>query len=147
MNTSVKNLFAYGTLMCAEIMRGVAGCLPSTVPGVLLGYRRLAIKGELYPALVAEEGARVEGVVYRTVPEAAWKRLDRFEGEIYSRHSVLIVLQDGGTLAAETYVLRPEFQDLLAQADWDYADFLRNGKTRFQQHYQGYQELGDTNHA
>lgn len=144
MKTRERNLFAYGTLMCAEVMREVAGCLPSSAPGVLQGYRRRAVKGELYPALVAEEGARVEGVVYRAVPDAAWTRLDRFEGEIYSRRSVLIVLQDGVTLAAETYVLRPECLDLLAQADWDYADFLRNGKTRFQQYYQGYQELRDT---
>jgi len=36
----MEHLFAYGTLMCDDIMREVAGFRPIPVPGTLRGYRR-----------------------------------------------------------------------------------------------------------
>jgi len=135
------NLFAYGTLMCDDIMQEVSGLHPSHVVGILRGYSRRCVKGEHYPALVQDADGRVEGVVYRNVPNAAWHRLDRFEGGMYTRESVEIELSDGTTLPAATYVVRAEFLNHLDQSDWDFTDFLRNGKARFQNHYKGYQSL------
>ncbi len=137
----MENLFAYGTLMCDDIMREVSGWHLSHVPGTLKGYKRRSVKGEAYPALVPDAKGSVEGVVYRNVPESAWDRLDLFEGEMYARQRVQIELKDGGTLSAEAYVVQPAFLDRLDQSDWDFADFLRNGKARFQRHYKGYQSL------
>ena len=124
----MEHLFAYGTLMCDDIMREVSGCRLSQVPGTLKGFSRRSVKGEFYPALVPDEEGRVWGVVYRNVPNSAWDRLDRFEGEMYTRHLVQIELSNGRTLLATTYVAQPEFLDQLEQSDWDFADFLRNGK-------------------
>jgi gamma-glutamylcyclotransferase (GGCT)/AIG2-like uncharacterized protein YtfP len=137
----MDNLFAYGTLMCDEIMREVAGCCPSHVPGALRGYRRRCVKGELYPALAPDGQGHVEGVVYRNIPDSAWDRLDRFEGEMYTRQLAQIELHDGGTLPAGIYVVQPEFLDRLDESEWDFARFLQNGKTGFQRHYKGYQVL------
>ena len=122
-------------------MQEVSGLHLSHVVGILKGYSRRRVKGEHYPALVPDEEGRVEGVVYQNVSNAAWDRLDRFEGEMYTRKSVEIELADGTTLPAATYLVRPEFLDLLDQCDWDFEDFLRNGKARFQNHYKGYQSL------
>ncbi|NTV43714.1 MAG: gamma-glutamylcyclotransferase [Syntrophobacteraceae bacterium] len=137
----MDNLFAYGTLMCEDIMREVSGCRLSHVHGTLKGYSRRSVKGEYYPALVPDADGRVEGVVYRNVPDSAWERLDRFEGEMYAREHVQIELNDGTILLAATYVARPEFLDHLDQSDWDFADFLRRGKESFQKHYKGYESL------
>jgi gamma-glutamylcyclotransferase (GGCT)/AIG2-like uncharacterized protein YtfP len=137
----MENLFAYGTLMCEDIMEDVSGCRLSPVPGTLTGYSRRSVRGEHYPALVPHEAGRVEGVVYRDVPDSAWERLDRFEGEMYARRRVQIKLNDGSTLPAATYMVQPAFLGHLEQSDWDFADFLRNGKTSFQRHYKGYQSL------
>ena len=137
----MANLFAYGTLMCEDIMQEVSGLHLFHVVGILKGYSRRRVKGEYYPALVPDEEGRVEGVVYRNVSHSAWDRLDRFEGEMYTRESVKIELTNGVTLPAGTYVVRPEFLDYLDQCDWDFGDFLRNGKARFQNHYKGYQSL------
>ena len=137
----MENLFSYGTLMCNDIMEDVSGCRLSCVPGTLRGYSRRSVRGEHYPALVPHEEGRVEGVVYRNVPDSAWGRLDRFEGEMYARQLVQIELNDGSTLQAATYVVQPEFLGHLDQTDWDFADFLRNGKASFQRHYKGYQSL------
>ena len=142
-----SNLFAYGTLMCDDIMREVSGCRLSHVPGTLKGYSRWSVKGEYYPALVPDEEDRVEGVVYRCVPNSGWDRLDRFEGEMYARKLVQIELIDGVTLLAATYVVQPEFLDHLDQSGWDFADFIRNGKASFQMNFKGYQSLRLFNRA
>lgn len=36
------------------------------------------MSGEENPAIVGQQGEAVQGVVYLDVPEAAWRRLDRF---------------------------------------------------------------------
>ena len=137
----MENLFAYGTLMCDDIMREVAGCRLSHVTGTLKGYRRRSVKGEYYPALVPDEDGRVDGVVYHSVPASAWERLDRFEGELYARRRVQIELNDGTALRADAYVVKPEYLDRLEPSEWDFAEFLRNGKVRFQSHYKGFRTL------
>lgn len=137
----MDHLFAYGTLMCEDIMEEVSGCRLSHEPGTLKGYSRRAVRGECYPAVMADEKARVGGILYRDVPDAAWERLDRFEGEMYARRPVQIESNDGALLLAATYVVRSEFLDHLEEHEWDFADFLRNGKALFQRHYRGYRSL------
>ena len=135
------NLFAYGTLMCEDIMIDVSGFrLPHAV-GTLKGYSRRSVTGEQYPAIVPDKKAVVRGVVYRNVPDAAWDRLDRFEGEMYKRRTVNIELNGGGLLQAETYIIHPRFLDRLDLSDWDFDDFVASGKVNFQKHYKGYRSL------
>lgn len=134
----MRNLFAYGTLMCGDIMREVAGCLPESLPGVLYGYRRRTVRGEHYPGLLQGGTSRVDGVLYRGVPACAWTRLDDFEGDMYLRQSVRIELPDGATLSAETYLVRPQFRACLGHDEWSYAEFLRSGKAKFRDRYRAY---------
>ncbi len=140
-NTQMRNLFAYGTLMCDEIMREVSGYSLSHWQGTLKGYRRRSIRGEHYPAILPDAEGRVDGLVYRNVPDPAWDLLDRFEGEMYVRRLVHVELAGGETVAASAYVIREEFADRLARSDWDFSIFLRNGKEHFQNHYRGYHSL------
>jgi len=135
------NLFTYGTLMCAEIMLEVAGCQPAHVPGTLRCYCRRSVKGEHYPAIMADGKSCVDGVVYLNLPDAAWERLDRFEGEMYVRTPVEIATSEHKILAAETYVIHPNFRDRLGDTEWDFAAFLKHGRASFQKHYQGYRAL------
>jgi gamma-glutamylcyclotransferase (GGCT)/AIG2-like uncharacterized protein YtfP len=138
----MTNLFAYGTLMCDHIMREVSGCrLLHAQPGTLKGYSRRCVKGEQYPAIVADEERCVEGVVYRNLPDVAWARLDRFEGEMYACQRVQIVLAGDAILVAAAYVLQPQFLDRLGRSDWDYDEFLHSGKASFRMHYKGYLSL------
>ena len=138
---SMGHLFAYGTLMCNDIMAEISGSPLSPVSATLRGYRRMRVKGEHYPALVPDTDGRVEGVVYLNVSGASWDRLDRFEGEMYSRKSVQVELNDGHTIPAETYVARAEFMDYLVDAEWDFAEFLRKYKGSFRSSYKGYRAL------
>ena len=137
----MKDLFAYGTLMCDDIMRSVADCSLSHTHSVLRNYRRYAVKGEVYPALVASEGGLVEGIVYHDIPDTTWPRLDRFEGEMYERLFVNVVLANGRTETVYAYIIRPEFEQRLESTEWNFEAFLRSGKTSFQTDYPGYGAL------
>jgi hypothetical protein len=108
-----------------DIMHEVCGFRLSRVAGTLKGFSRWSVKGEHYPAIVPDGKSRVEGVVFRNVPDSAWCRLDRSEGEMYARQVVRIELIDKSDLLAATYVVQPEFLDRLDPSDWNFADFLR----------------------
>ena len=129
--------------MCEDIMLEVAGCCLPHVEGTLAGYSRRAVRNEAYPALVPDEKGIVGGILYKDVPDAAWDRLDRFEGEMYLRLPVTIRLADETVSPAETYVVRPEFVDHLEKTEWDFDRFLQDGKNGFQKEYRGYHKLAD----
>ena len=137
----MDSLFAYGTLMCEDIMAEVSGCRLSFATGRLKGYCRRSVKGEPFPGLIPDATGIVDGIVYRGVPDPAWVRLDRFEGEMYLRREVRVELSDGNVISAATYIVHPEYLNHLDASDWDFEVFLRNDKTRFQKGYRGYRTL------
>jgi gamma-glutamylcyclotransferase (GGCT)/AIG2-like uncharacterized protein YtfP len=141
----MTDLFAYGTLMCADIMRAVSGCpeLDGSA-GLLRDYCRLCVRGEHYPGLVQQPGASVEGFVYHAITAAAWERLDRFEGNMYVRTGVDVELADATILRAQTYLVRPELTGLLEHRVWKLEDFLRHGKADFECAYAGYAAIETT---
>lgn len=134
----MDNLFAYGTLMCEDIFQAVTGCQCPGFAGELEQYRRLRIRGEEYPGLIAAEGFTVTGIVYPDLSRAAWENLDSFEGGMYERRPVEVVLRSGEIWPASTYVIRNAFEDRLEPAPWSREDFLRTGKKRFQATYPGF---------
>lgn len=135
----MQNLFAYGTLMCADIMRAASAC-PELAgsAGLLRDHCRLCVRGEHYPGLVPHPGASVEGIVYHAVPAAAWARLDRFEGDLYVRASVAVELADATICRVQTYLVRPELSGCLEDRVWQLESFLRHGKADFETAYAGY---------
>lgn len=135
----MSDLFAYGTLMCADIMREVTGCpeLAGTA-GLLRDHYRLCVRGEHYPGLVPRPGASVEGIVYHAVPADAWTRLDRFEGEMYVRVGVEVELADATLHRVQTYLVHPGLTSLLVDREWRLEDFLCRGKADFESTYAGY---------
>jgi gamma-glutamylcyclotransferase (GGCT)/AIG2-like uncharacterized protein YtfP len=136
-----KDYFAYGTLMCEDIMLAVTGHRFNRTPGFLRDYRRRAVKGEVYPGILPERDGVVEGIVYRDLPDTAWARLDPFEGEMYQRQIVGVTLADSTPIEAHTYVVRPEFENRLDSSDWDFEKFLQSGKKTFETHYFGFKAL------
>ena len=127
--------------MCPDIMREVSGFQFTGIHGILDGYCRLSIKGEIYPAVIPDGESTVDGVVYKNVSHMAWSRLDRFEGKLYKRQSVMISLNDGNSLKSETYVLRPEFINILENTEWDFTSFLKSNKKHFISEYRGFSRL------
>jgi len=122
-------------------MKEVSGCQFTKIHGILQGYCRLSIKGEIYPAIIPDGECTVDGVVYKNISRLAWSLLDRFEGKLYKRQSVMIGLEDGSSLESETYVLRPEFISILENTEWDFNNFLKSEKDNFISDYRGFSLL------
>ena len=133
-----SRLFAYGTLMCADILRAVCGLDRRGIDAELSGYRRHPVRGEDYPAIIAAPCGRVRGVLYEHIPQTTWQRLDTFEGAPYMRESVCVVIPDGRMLRAWTYVYGAGNRIDLEAGEWDFEAFLEHGKARFERGYRGF---------
>jgi gamma-glutamylcyclotransferase (GGCT)/AIG2-like uncharacterized protein YtfP len=134
-----SRLFVYGTLMCEDIMRAVSGVERRSVAAALAGFRRHAVRGEDYPAIVPARGAEVRGQLYDPLPASAWRRLDAFEGAQYSREPVRVTLPGGREVRAWTYVFRAGYVSLLAEGDWHFEAFAAVARERFMARHLGAQ--------
>ena len=127
--------------MCPDIMENVTGYLPAHTPGVLPEYTRYRITGEEYPGMVPSPGGKTPGIVYLDVSKEGLARLDQFEGDLYQRETVDILLPDGRSIEADTYVVKPEHHACLKSEAWDFETFLKEGKPAFTCSYGGYDAL------
>ncbi len=118
-------VFCYGTLLFGEVMRLVTGREFEGLPGSALGWACYRVRGEVFPALVAEPGARTRGLVFRRVDARSLAALDAFEGPLYQRRALAIRCDDGATRAAEAFVLAPGGERALTREAWDRGDFER----------------------
>jgi gamma-glutamylcyclotransferase (GGCT)/AIG2-like uncharacterized protein YtfP len=135
------NLFAYGTLMDPEIMAQVSGSVCRSETATLHQYVRKKVRGEVYPAIIEQQGSSVDGVVYFDVSEAACERLDTFEGSLYVRTETAVICNNGECVKAYAYVIKAGHGHQLSGADWNYEKFLANHKQLFQVAYSGYDKL------
>lgn len=121
-----RTLFLYGTLQFPAIFEAVTGRRLEAESAVLEGYARFRVRGEAFPGIVAAAGAHVPGVICPGIDPVSLARVDRFEGEMYRREAVEVRAgRDGRAVAAETYVVRPRWRRLLADAPWDPGEFAR----------------------
>ena len=128
----MPNLFAYGTLMEAQVFTAVTGFHPPMVQAKLFGYERFAFIGECYPGIVAGNPNHfVVGQLIKDLPMRYLQRLDEYEGDLYSRQRVMVEIERDDeanleNLEAETYIVRPQFEHKLAHHDWDFEYFRRH---------------------
>ncbi len=142
MNAPVtRHCFTYGSLMWADIMARVCGHEFTSVPATLAGHRRHPVRGEDYPGLQGADGHAVPGRLYLDVTEAAWARLDAFEGAEYRRAEVQVALADGRVLPAQVYLFTADAAQRLLPGDWDADAFGREGHARFTARYAGFQQI------
>ena len=117
-------LFAYGTLAIAPVLRLIVGRDLAATAATLHDYERFTLHGQVYPGIVEAPGHRVTGCLYVAVDPAAWARLDAFEGSMYTRKPVTVMIGAGETLPAETYTLLPQYHYLLSTEPWDQTTFM-----------------------
>lgn len=131
----MTHLFAYGSLMCNDIMQGVCCQTLEHEAALLHDYSRRTVRARPFPALIEARGDQVEGVLYRGVSQEALLRLDRFEGQMYARQLVLVQLSSGDPLACEAFVIEPEYLGLVDDSPWDFEYFQREGRGRFEAYF------------
>lgn len=120
---SSRALFVYGSLMLQEVFQRVCGITREGCPARLEGYRRVSLKGASYPAILRQEGVCVEGLLLESLDERHIELLDAFEGDVYLRKEIRVILPSGESLLAETYVLQGDCHDLISDQPWSLEDF------------------------
>lgn len=135
------NLFTYGTLMDADIMTQVSGAIFQSQKATLLHYIRKTVRGEIYPAITMQRGNSTAGIIYFNLSLEAFDRLDKFEGNIYSRTKVEAICDNGEIVDTHAYVITETSAHQLSEEDWSYENFIKNHKQVFQRDYNGYNEL------
>ena len=125
--------FAYGSLMFPEVLRAVTGCRAVGLDATLDGFGRFLVARATYPGIIPEPSAYVPGKLYSGLGAAAFRVLDRFEGEYYRRTTVHI-----SGAEAETYVIHPRFQRTLTRQPWNVEAFRRHHLRNFLRRYDGF---------
>ena len=116
-------LFSYGTLQFPQVLSAVTGCHLQGSKAVLDDYACYLVKGRVYPGIIPEHGANVAGLVYAGIGEAHFRKLDRFEGELYERVRVCVTDTQGNPLQAWTYVIQDTMRGRLTRTPWEREDF------------------------
>jgi gamma-glutamylcyclotransferase (GGCT)/AIG2-like uncharacterized protein YtfP len=118
-------LFAYGTLQIPEILVQLLGRVVPAQPALLLGYRCFRVSEKPYPAIIAQPGASVPGLLHSGLSEVELTLLDEYEGELYERR--LVELQTAaGAVPGFAYILRAAHREQLSGEEWDLAGFRRD---------------------
>ncbi len=126
---STLPFFLFGSLMDPDIAQVVLGrrLAPRELrAAVLPGYRRLVVAEETYPALAPCVGARVNGVLLRTVSETEVARMRFFESAEFAVQSCRVVLPLGGDAQARVFLASAVLE--YSDREWDYARRLRREK-------------------
>lgn len=112
-------IFCYGTLLFPEVMRAVTGGEFASIPATASGWARYRVRGEVFPALVPEAGARTPGAVFSGLDARSLAALDAFEGPLYARRILDLECADGARVEAHAWVLAAGCEAEVTRESWD----------------------------
>ena len=104
---SESRLFAYGTLMFPEVRHALIGDALTAEPVQLTGYRRSTVRHPdwmPFPAISAQPGAAVDGLLIGVLDPLAQATLDRFENVESGLYRKVVVAVDDGAGRSVTAV-------------------------------------------
>jgi len=119
-----SNFFAYGTLQEPSVLELIVGRSLVGVVALLEDHARFGLRGKVYPAVVAQPGGRVHGLLYSGVTPGELARLDEYEGPLYERRELMVICS-GAPARAFTYALGKRHHHLLSSEPWDFERFRR----------------------
>jgi gamma-glutamylcyclotransferase (GGCT)/AIG2-like uncharacterized protein YtfP len=121
--SDLSALFVYGTLMVPEVLVALLGRVPKRNRATLKGYRRYAIAGECYPAIITDPTTDVEGWLLTGLTPVEMATLDAYEGDAYVRLQVTLTV-DGTKTFGDCYVWRSTSDVRFGRDDWNLETFL-----------------------
>lgn len=132
------HIFTYGSLMFEPVWSAVVQGRYQSSPATLPGFVRRCVRNEHYPVIYPDSAAvDIDGVVYLDVAVDDLERLDRFEGEYYTRKPLQIRTETHGFLGVEGYILKDEYRHIATDEPWDPEAFRQTGISAFLARYQG----------
>lgn len=123
---SSYDLFCYGTLCFPAIMHAVIGRVPDAVEASLADYQCYALHGASYPAIIPENNACVNGLLYLGLDIKELRCIDRYESRQYLRVQVDVMDSAGNVHTAWGYLLAPGEYHRLKKQPWQRDKFAKN---------------------
>lgn len=117
--------FVYGTLMYRPILLKLLSRIPENSNAYIKGYRRRALKGYVYPAIVPSPVSEVQGLFLQGLSDMEMEILDAYEGIEYYKQNVQVYSPNKEPKAAIAYVWKEEYSHLIDKTkdDWDQEAF------------------------
>ncbi|KAF4948858.1 hypothetical protein FGADI_9348 [Fusarium gaditjirri] len=127
-----RPLFVYGTLRALPLLAWVLtgdATQTSTVaalarPARVSGHARFTVKHCDYPAVIKKDCHEVDGYVLLLQTISQRKKLDTFEGEIYTPTAITATLDDGTTMEADIYLWGGD-SEALSTEPWELETFIK----------------------
>lgn len=120
--------------MYPEVLKALTGRVPHNEPGIVSGFRRYRIKGQVFPATIpSTPDSTVKGLILFDLLPKELEILDAFEGEEYYKHPVKVVLKSSNkSLDTVMYLWQNSLRSLLLPGeDWDPEAFKLNQLERY----------------
>lgn len=127
----LSSLFCYGTLEFPEIMYRVTGEIFPCEVAWIHDYARYMVRNQSFPGLVYEQGSQTQGTLYHEIRPRHLKRLDAYEGLLYSRELLTVETAYGDHCTALVYVVPQQKRSMLSPREWDQQAFARQDYLRF----------------
>ncbi|KAF4948845.1 hypothetical protein FGADI_9335 [Fusarium gaditjirri] len=145
-----RPLFIYGTLRDRPLLAwsptgDAANTEPISAlasPATVRGYARYTVRSRDYPAVVEKDGHQIDGDLLILGTKSMWKKLDDFEGEMYTPTSVDVVLEDGNTVEADVYVWAGD-EDALTDEPWELHTFVKERLEDWLDLFEGMEIVGN----
>jgi nudix-type nucleoside diphosphatase (YffH/AdpP family) len=115
-------LFIYGTLLDDTLRQVVLGRQVTATPAVLEGYTRKTVAGRIFPALVAQKGAKTQGAVLHALGTDDLDAIDYYLDRALFARETLDVTLDGRIIQTEVHL--PQDPHLFVDGNWELADHL-----------------------
>ncbi|RKK87451.1 hypothetical protein BFJ68_g3214 [Fusarium oxysporum] len=145
-----RPLFIYGSLRARPLLAwALTGDAANTEPisafassATVRGYARYTVRSRDYPAVIKKDGHEVDGDLLILETKSLRKKLDDFEGEIYTPTSVDVVLEDGNIVEADMYVWA-EDEDMSTDEPWELDTFVKERLEDWLDLFEGMEMIGD----
>ncbi|MCK3683830.1 gamma-glutamylcyclotransferase family protein [Maribellus sp. YY47] len=95
----MQHVFVYGSLLFPEVVEALTGTTFPMKDGILPDFRRFAISGADYPAIVFNNGSTVKGKILLNVDDRSLEILKFYEGDEYACISASINVENKTTEA------------------------------------------------
>jgi gamma-glutamylcyclotransferase (GGCT)/AIG2-like uncharacterized protein YtfP len=122
----MQHIFVYGSLLFTEIVTGLTGKSFETKNAVLSDFRRCAVAGCDYPAIIPEKGRNVKGALLMNIDKKSIDIISFYEGDEYELLEVEL-FQNKEKITAGTFVWKGETSVLLSK-EWDLEQFNLESK-------------------
>ena len=115
--------FIYGTLMNPEIYWRITGESLNGSSATLHGYKRHSLRSLVFPAIVSNNKSYVDGILVYCKKTSVEKKLDVYEGSMYTKKTVSVTVKGNSIHPVLTYVLNSRYRSLILEKEWNFNTF------------------------